>query len=169
MALRTIEKGARNPEVRRAVIRILNETPLCSMATRDARGRPHINTAYFAADTDLSLVFLSDDRALHARNTARNPAMAVAVFRTAQRWGGSDRGLQLFGRCTSVAPGEAKTAERVYAARFPLFDRWIAGTTPRERRLAAELRRYQFYRFRPRRIKLFDEAEFPGLLIRIAL
>jgi len=67
-----------------------------------------------------------------------------AVYDSNQSWGKPDRGIQLFGTAREVVGSAARDAERTYAKRFPGY---------RESEFSA----YRFYRFRPRRLKLFDE------------
>src|SRR2546426_671560 len=78
--------------------------------------------------------------------------------------GGEDRGLQLFGICRQTRGRGAWEAERCYAARFLPYAKWMKGLSPAERRQAALLRSYAFYRFLPGRIKILDEREFGGAM-----
>jgi uncharacterized protein YhbP (UPF0306 family) len=126
--------------------RLLDTSTLCAIATVSPPGRAHVNTAYFAWNRDLDLVWLSEPDAQHSRNLAANPTAAVAVYDSTQVWSGSDRGIQLFGSAREVRGSAARDAERLYAKRFPEF-------------VPTKLSAYSFYRFRPRRVKLFDESE----------
>jgi hypothetical protein len=122
---------------------LLDASTLCAISTVSPQGRPHVNTAYFAWDDDLRLAWLSDPRARHSRNIGPRGAAAVVVYDSSQRWGGPDRGIQLFGSA-AVASGAPVDAERIYAGRFAGFS-------------LEEFADYRLYVFRPRRIKLFDE------------
>ncbi len=145
----------------RSLQRILEENPLCAVATLGPRGRVHINTAYFAWSPDFEFYFLSDPRSVHARNLQSNRSAALAVFRSPQPWGGDDRGVQLFGTCSETRGSAANRAERAYARRFPSYAAWTAGrgSSPQQ---TAQLRSYRFYRFVPGRVKILDESEFGG-------
>ena len=88
----------------------------------------------------------------------------MTIFKSAQEWGDQDRGLQLFGTCRRTRGREANEAVRVYAARFSPYAKWMKGMSPAERRHAALLRSYAFYRFLPSRIKSLDEREFGGAI-----
>jgi uncharacterized protein YhbP (UPF0306 family) len=147
--------------VLRSLFGILGETPLASLATVGGGRRVHISTIYFAFSGELDLYFLSHPNALHCRNLAQNDAAAVSVFRSDQVWGGPDHGLQLFGRARSTEDRSTILAEAAYADRFPLFLRWRDFERTRGKKLAARLRTYQFFRFRPDRVKVYDEAVFP--------
>jgi uncharacterized protein len=141
-----IERSAQRFSARRLAElarELLDGSMLCAVATVSSRGRAHVNTVYFAWDDELTLVWLSDPEAQHSRNVRGGGSAAVAVFDSTQSWGGPDRGIQLFGSAREAGRA-AEEAESVYARRFPGYDR-------------AELAGYRFYRFRPRRIKLFHE------------
>jgi Pyridoxamine 5'-phosphate oxidase len=132
----------------RAARSLLEASTLCALSTVSGRGAPQVNTAYFAVTADLSLIWLSDPGSAHSGNVRRSRQAAAAVYDSHQRWGGPDRGIQLFGLAEELVGGAAAgEAATVYAARFP-----AAG--------AAALGRYRYYRLRPRRVKLFDEAGF---------
>jgi uncharacterized protein YhbP (UPF0306 family) len=125
---------------------LLHASPLCAIATVGPRGAAHVNTAYFAWDPGLELVWLSEPRARHSRNIAASESVAIAVFDSSQTWGKPDRGIQLFGAARTVDGAVAREAEALYAKRFRAYE-------------PGELGSYRFYRFRPRTLKLFDERE----------
>ena len=164
MTIQSLEKRFSDERIRRSIFRILRENVLCSMSTVGPGNRPHINTAYFCHTSDLELYFLSDPSSQHCRNLERSPSLAMTVFRSAQEWGGYDRGIQLFGTCRRTHGRGAREAERVYAARFSPYAKWMKGRGPAERRQAALLRSYAFFRFLPSRIKILDEREFGGAI-----
>jgi uncharacterized protein len=164
MTVKPAEKRFSDERIRRSIARILRENVLCSMSTVTPGNRPHINTAYFCYTSDLELYFLSDPSSRHSQNLERNPSLAMTIFRSAQEWGGQDRGLQLFGICRRTRGRGAGDAERCYAARFSPYRKWMKGLSPAERRQAALLRSYAFYRFLPSRIKILDEREFGGAM-----
>jgi uncharacterized protein YhbP (UPF0306 family) len=126
--------------------RLLDASTLCAIATVAARGRAHINTAYFAWTPELEIVWLSEPRAKHSRNIRANNSVAVTVYDSRQRWGQPDRGIQLFGTAREVERSAAGAFEAVYAARFPAYKR-------------SDPPAYRFYVLRPLRLKLFDENE----------
>lgn len=125
---------------------LLEVSPLCAIATVTPAGKAHINTAYFASTSELELVWLSEPGATHSRNLRANSTASVSVYHSAQKWGGCDRGIQLFGAAHRLERGVDGDAEGVYAARFPDYERDV-------------IRAFRFYVFRPRRLKLFDETE----------
>ncbi|HZY91251.1 MAG TPA: pyridoxamine 5'-phosphate oxidase family protein [Thermoplasmata archaeon] len=169
MGLRVVSARWSDLAVRRSVLQTLAETPLGALATSGPRGRAHVNTAYFAYSPRLEIVFLSEPTSEHMRNLARSPSAGFAVFRSDQRWGGSDRGLQLFGRGAVVADSMRPAAEAIYARRFPLYREAMRSRSPRFARLAAGLRELVFGVVQPREIKLLDERRFPGRLVTLRL
>ncbi len=132
---------------------ILEETALCSLATVDARGGVHVNTAFFAWTPDLVLYFLSDPASQHGRNLAQTPAAAVTVFDSRQAWGAPHRGLQLAGAAGPVPPAEVGAAEGVYRSRFRRYAEYQASA--QEVFMALRL-----YRFRAERLQILDEDAF---------
>ena len=160
--LKTVKRRLSEESVRRSALRILRENPLCSMATIAPGNRAHINTAYFCFSPHYELFFLSDPASLHCRNLGRNSSMAVTVFRSSQVWGDPDRGLQLFGRCREALGRTASRAAQLYGTRFPRFAKLMKGKTASQRRQAAQLRSYSFYRFVPDAMKILDETTFGG-------
>lgn len=146
-----IERSSKHPPASRLAAvarRLLDASKLCAIATVSAGARAYINTAYFAFGEGFDIVWLSAPDARHSRNIRANPSAAVAVFRSTQTWGGSDKGIQLFGRARELRGRAALDAERLYAARFRAYD--------------ADLSAFRFYRLATRRMKLFDERVLGG-------
>ena len=127
-----------------AARQLLDASTLCAIATTASAGGAYINTAYFAWSEAFDLVWLSDPRARHSRYLAARSSAAIAVYDSMQVWGEPDRGIQLFGSAREATGVVAEDAERLYESRFPAYTN-------------ADLDSYRFYRFRPRRVKLFDE------------
>jgi uncharacterized protein YhbP (UPF0306 family) len=129
--------------------RLLNASTLCAISTVSGDGRAHINTAYFAWSPSFDIVWLSAPEAHHSRNLRRRPSVAIAVYDSAQKWGGSDRGIQILGSARELTGRSAREAERIYGRRFRRYAR-------------DELSAYRFYRLRPATLKLFHERELGG-------
>jgi uncharacterized protein YhbP (UPF0306 family) len=144
MAIERSNRTYSRTRLTRTTRTVLDASTLCAISTVSPPGRPHINIAYFAWNTDLRLVWLSDPRARHSRNLSAVRAAAVAVYDSSQTWGGPDRGIQLFGSAAIATSAAALDAERIYAGRFARFTQ-------------EEFADYRLYVFRPRSIKLFDE------------
>jgi uncharacterized protein YhbP (UPF0306 family) len=128
---------------------LLDASTLCAIATVSPGGKAYVNTAYFAWSPELDVVWLSDPGARHSRNVRANGSVAIAVYDSSQTWGKPDRGIQLFG----TADEADDDAEAIYAGRFPEYE-------------PEEFAAYRLYRFRPRRIKVFDERELgPAMFV----
>ena len=146
-----IERSSKHPPSSRLAAiarRLLDESKLCAIATVSSGGRAHINTAYFAWGTRYEIVWLSAPDATHSRNVRATGSAAVAVFRSTQTWGGSDRGIQVFGRARELRGPLSLEAERLYAKRFRAYE--------------GDLPAFRFYRLATRRMKLFDERALGG-------
>jgi uncharacterized protein YhbP (UPF0306 family) len=129
--------------------RLLGASTLCAIATVSSDGRPHVNTAYFAWSAAFEIVWVSAPTARHSRNIRGDPAAAIAVYDSTQKWGGFDRGIQLLGTARELTAEAATDAARLYGRRFTSYAR-------------DELHAYRLYRFRPRTLKLFHERELGG-------
>jgi uncharacterized protein YhbP (UPF0306 family) len=127
--------------------KLLDAAPLCALATVSPGGRAYINTMYFARADPWDLVWISSPDSQHSRNVRERRSASIAVFDSHQRWGGEDRGIQVFGRARELRGTAAHMALRAYAARF------------RHRDADQILGRYVVYRLRATRLKIFDERE----------
>ena len=144
MAIERSKRRVASARLMQAAKNLLDATTLCAIATVGPGGRAHVNTAYFAWNSRLDLVWLSAPEARHSRNIRARRSAAVAVYDSHQRWGAADRGLQLVGSASELAGAVAEEAGGLYARRFP-------GYRP------GELGAYRFYRLRPTRVTVFDE------------
>jgi uncharacterized protein YhbP (UPF0306 family) len=144
MAIERSTRSVSSARIMTVARRLLDASTLCAIATASARGRAHINTAYFAWSREFDILWLSAPEATHSRNLRANGSAAIVVYDSNQSWGKPDRGIQLVGSARETGGATAREAERAYARRFPAFS-------------PDDLSEYRFYRFRPRRMKLFDE------------
>lgn len=133
---------------------ILDENILFTLATVAPRGQAYANTACFAYTSEFELVYFSDAQSTHSRNLRARSTAAATVFDSRQAWVDDHRGLQLFGTCREARGAARDDAEATYARRFPDYE--VSEETEDE----AWRRSFRFYRVRPRRVKLFDEATF---------
>lgn len=76
--------------------------------------------------------------------------------------------MQLSGRCVEARCRAAREAGRWYAKRFPAYVRTLRGRSEEDRRMAAGLRAYRFFRFVPRTVKILDAVEFGGGVFVVA-
>src|SRR6266571_9301605 len=109
-----VRRIAKHPATRRLMAmtrRLLDQSTLCAIATVSPGTRAHVNTAYFAWGPSFEIGWLSAPEARHSRNIRANPSAAIVVYRSTQSWGGSDRGIQLFGRARELRGRDACAAE----------------------------------------------------------
>ena len=140
----TVERKARRVsslKLESVARRLMNASPLCSLATVTPRGRAHINHMYFAWNEGFEIFWFSDEDSVHSRNLERNSSAAITIYDSHQVNGRPDRGIQLFG-AAAIATGDE--ARRVYSRKF-------RGLDPSG---------YTAYRFRAGTLKLFDEPAF---------
>jgi hypothetical protein len=139
--------------ITRLVHELLDASSLCAIATASPEATAHVNTAYFAWNTELDAVWISDPGATHSRNLRRRPTCSIAVYDSRQSWGGPDRGIQLFGSAGEAPAAVLEEARRMYSDRFPEYS-------------TDDVTGYRFYRFRTRRLKVFDERALgPGTFV----
>jgi uncharacterized protein YhbP (UPF0306 family) len=149
MAIKRTSRRYPGAKIASLAHRLLNASPLCSIATVTPAGRAHINAAYFAWTPTYDIIWLSAREARHSRNLNRNRSVAIVVYDSHQTWGEPDRGLMLYGSARELAGKQARDAEDLYAKRFRAYDpNGSAG--------------YRFYRMRPQRMKIFHERELGG-------
>lgn len=156
-------EGLTETKVLRSPARVLDETPLCSLATVAPCGAAHGAHVYFAYAPDFELYFLSHPDSVHCRHLRANPTVAISVYDSRQRWGGWDCGVALEGACRGARGKEAARAEEAYRRRFPPYREWRASLEPGDPALG-----WRFHRFAPARIKVLDEAVLGGGVFAIA-
>lgn len=145
-----------NKRLQTSILKILETTRLCSIATVGRENKSHINTAYFCYNDILEIYFLSDPNSTHCHNIARRPNVAMTIFDSNQPWDQSKCGLQLFGTCKITGSKQAKSADALYKARFPSYAQWVEVLNAAERKGFTS----RFYIFRPTQIKILDENDF---------
>src|ERR1700716_577824 len=113
----TIERRSRSfssARLEAVARRLMNASPLSSLATVSPGGRAHINHMYFAWNERFEVVWISDADSLHSRNLVKNSSAAVTIYASNQIWGRPDRGIQLFGTAGVTKARTAQNARRLY-------------------------------------------------------
>jgi uncharacterized protein YhbP (UPF0306 family) len=100
-----------------ALIALLEETPVLTLATLHPNGSPRATPLYFA-HRGLTLVFLSDPASLHCQNLQADRRCAVALYPPVTDWR-QLRGVQMRGTAALVDGAEAAAALNIFALRFP--------------------------------------------------
>jgi uncharacterized protein YhbP (UPF0306 family) len=160
-----LPEAVTEPRVLQSLLGILDRTPLCSLATIAPNRTAHSCHVYFAPSPELHLYFLSDPNSGHCRHVKANPTMAVSVYDSTQTWGGSDRGIALWGTCRETRAKGSQRAEDTYGQRFTAYRKWRLGLRPDD-----EATIWRFYRFVPTRVKVFDETRFgPAVFVEASV
>ncbi|KAF5994165.1 pyridoxamine 5'-phosphate oxidase family protein [Streptomyces sp. WAC00263] len=149
------EEGTSDASLRASLEAVLSGTTLFSLATNGPDGA-HINTAFFAADSELDLYFVSERSTRHSQNVASDPRAAATVMLQPPQYGEHLQGVQLFGHAHEARETEAKTALACYQGRFTSFaqdaalrDLFLNGSGSSA-----------LYRFRVDSLMLLDEPRF---------
>ncbi|MFP4145338.1 MAG: pyridoxamine 5'-phosphate oxidase family protein [Phycisphaeraceae bacterium] len=100
------------------LMHFMQSIQVISLASVDDEGLPYAANLYFASDHDLTLFFLSDPHANHARHVQLQPEVAVTGFTTAKMWQ-QVRGVQIRGRCQRLSGNQRDAAWEIYLAKFP--------------------------------------------------
>jgi uncharacterized protein YhbP (UPF0306 family) len=152
MKIKLLDEGDwSREEVEESIREIISENQILSMAT--AKGEePHINTAFYAFDDELSLYILTPPDTIHGENLEENNSVAVDIHDSHQEWTDDKEGLQIFGETEQVE--NASKALELYKGRYPELGEFAANTEELEE-LDSE-----FYIIKPERIKVFDEPRF---------
>lgn len=138
---------ALEPDFATAVRSILDESTTLTLATVEADGSPRATPLFFAAEPDLSLLFLSDPASPHIHNLRRSPEVAASLHPAVAKWE-EIRGLQLKGEVAAVSSEERETALEPYRQRFPFIEQLPEA-------LAASI----LFRLSPSWIRLIDNRQ----------
>jgi uncharacterized protein YhbP (UPF0306 family) len=111
--------GAEAARFARLLDEVLASTSVCSVASVSTTNSAHINTAYFAPNSNLILYILTPPTTQHAQNWLTNPSAAVAAFDAQQTWNAEHRGAQLLGIAAEVSAREHAAAYDRYVTAHP--------------------------------------------------
>lgn len=127
-----------------------------TLATTGPDGVPAAAAVFYAADDELNLYFLSEERTEHGRNLLRDATAAGTIQADGQDWR-SIRGLQLRGTARVAGGGELARAVSVYGHRFAFIAGLLAGQSG-PAVLTGPLARARFWVLRPKWIRLTDNT-----------
>ena len=133
----------------------LREISVMSLATVDDQAQAHACNAYFVADDDLNIFFVSDVDSAHATHIRRRPQMAVTVHAPVHRWQ-DIHGVQIHGNCRSVEPDQWDTVWSIFIAKFPETEE-----------LKDYARASQFYQITPTWIRWTDNRGHFGYKVEL--
>lgn len=107
---------------------IVHTVPVGSVATINPDGSPWNTPLHFAFDED-KVVWLSDERAWHSQNIARDARVSITI------WSGTEvehvKGVYIQTTARRVEGMEEVAARQLYAARYngKIPEKFIAGST----------------------------------------
>lgn len=107
-----------------AIETILTSQQLCSIATTDTSGNPHVNACFYSYTNDLRLFIFTSPTAQHSLNIAARPTCAVNIFSSTQMMGNNLSGVQLFCRARELNITEGASAFQNYSSRHPVLLGW---------------------------------------------
>jgi uncharacterized protein YhbP (UPF0306 family) len=122
-----------------------------TLATQGAEG-PWAAAVFYASEGG-SLVFLSSPASRHCRNLALDARCAATIQEDCSDWA-QIKGIQLEGRVLELQGEEKESAQRLYAAKFPVAV--PADAPPAVREALAKVR---WYRLLPERIHFIDNSK----------
>jgi hypothetical protein len=134
----------------------LRERTTLALATVSDAGAPAVASVFYAADDNLDLYFLSEERTEHGRNILANPQVAGAIYADGQDWR-AIRGLQLRGRAEMTTGAAVARAVKVYGGRFAFVASLLAGQGG-PAALTGPLARARFWVLRPSWFRLIDNT-----------
>ena len=137
-------------------LRFLAVHTTLTLATVGPDGAPAAAAVFYAADSDLKLYFLSEERTEHGRNLLADPRAAGTIQADGQDWRGI-RGVQVRGEAAPVSALELAHAAAVYGRRFAFVGALLAGAEG-PGVLAGPLARARFWVLRPAWFRLIDNT-----------
>lgn len=152
----SVTEGFSAQAVRKSLHDILSRTPLCTIATGDARGNPSASTAFYALDHDeMILHVLTGPDTEHGRNILANGRAALTVYSTEQAWTDAKRGVQMKASAGLTNQGNVEDALQHYLAAYPGLRKWVCRAEEIEGNLEN-----RFFSFVVEQCKIFDEPSF---------
>jgi len=126
-----------------------------TLATSGENG-PAAAALFYASDEQLRLYFLSEAKAAHAANLAREPRVAVTIHEDYRDWR-TIQGVQVRGVARRLsAPIETARALALYLGKYPFLESFIADPGRAGELLALKIGKSHFHVVEPRWIRWID-------------
>lgn len=143
----------------------LDASQFVSLAT-EGDGGPWVCPLYFAYDKEFNLYVLSQPAtSLHMKHVAHNPAVACAVYDSAQKTDAKVAGVQIKGKAHFVEASEVKLAFDTYFTATPA--RTPSGPAHRPEAYAQESAIWRLVKIVPEEIWVFSEEDFEGSRVQM--
>ena len=147
-----------NPDDIAAVGSFLDSFSTLTLATYGPAG-PWATSLFFARDEELNLYFVSSQRARHVKDLLSEPTVAVTVNGIHDNWK-DIRGLQIAGTAEIVTKNRRDDAAGLYLQKFSDLRHILsAPSTDAERKIAGSFTASDFFRIRPRTVRMIDNIK----------
>jgi len=146
------------PDELNAIGQILDSVGTLTLATCDS-SVPWATSLFFARDENLNLYFLSGQRTRHIRNLLTSNSVAVTVNADYRTWN-SIRGLQIGGTAAVVAQATRSEIVALYLDKFTELRKVVSAPDDvLEQQIAKALAASDFFRIRPKTIRMIDNTK----------
>ena len=139
--------------VEKKAAEILGNIQLATVGLTLRDGKPHVFTAFIAADNRLNVYFISVKGTVHGELLREARDAAMAVYDSGQEWNDWKEGIQMWGRLRLLEGKAEQQGRRYYEQRFPEYKEWLQGDGKNSEK--AEVYRYEW-----NRIKVLAESEW---------
>jgi uncharacterized protein YhbP (UPF0306 family) len=140
------------------VTALLQSQSTLALATSCADGSPRLAPLFYLPGENLCLYWFSSPSSEHARNLKRDPAAAVAIYRSTDRWK-QICGVQMRGTAAVVTDrARRKSISAPYADRFQLGALF-----------ATAISRSRLYEFQPSWLRYIDNSARFGYKFELSL
>lgn len=130
----------------------LTDHHIMTLATQSAEG-PWAAAVFYASE-GCSLIFLSSPSSRHCLNLQRDSRCAATIQEDYRDWA-QIKGIQLEGRVAPLEGDEARRAQQIYGAKFPIAGP-LAKAPPA---IVAALARVSWFRLTPTRLLFIDNSK----------
>lgn len=147
-----------NPDDIATVGSFLDSLSTLTLATCGPAG-PWAAALFFVRDEEFNLYFISSQSSRHVQDLLTDPNVAVTVNGDPDNWI-EIRGLQISGTAEVVTENERADATSLYLQKFSDVRRILsAPSTDAERRIAESFTASEFFRIRPRTVRMIDNIK----------
>jgi len=143
-------------ELKKTILEYLQNHHTVSLAT-ERDGIPHAATVFYVS-IGFDLYFLSSPTSRHGENFKHNPLVAATVNEDYSAWQ-QIKGIQLSGRVENVGGilDNGRIA-RAFVSKYPDVADFLLSPRRLGQAIARKVSKVRFYRLRPSRIRLIDNA-----------
>lgn len=141
--------------IEKSIARLNSNARILHMATLSVDDGLNLNTCYFAAHKDHSLVILTPPKTRHSLNISENPACSISIAVEPKKIGDKIHGVWLDCIAEPLEGDESEEAYYNYTRKFPEFAAFAPSIN-----FVSENFESRFYKLTIKYGKIIDEAEF---------